>query len=117
VNPKKAVLETEEKCHVRIVHLDRVDRAREKAISDHEADRLALTFKVLGDMTRLKIVMALGEGEMCVCDLSAFLGVSTWPLLRSAATVRCSTTLWMMSMWQVFSILAWSTCESDGLEV
>jgi len=76
VNPKKAVLETEEKCHARIVHLDRVDRARDKAIPDHEADRLALTFKVLGDMTRLKIVMALSEGEMCVCDLSAFLGVS-----------------------------------------
>ena len=63
-------------CVVRMVHLDRVARAREEAIPDHDLDRLALTYKVLGDPTRLKIVMALCAGEMCVCDLSAFLGLS-----------------------------------------
>jgi DNA-binding transcriptional ArsR family regulator len=63
-------------CVVRVVHPDRVARAREEAIPDHDLDRLALTYKVLGDPTRLKIVMALCAGEMCVCDLSAFLGLS-----------------------------------------
>ncbi len=63
-------------CQVRVVHLDRVARARQEAIPDHDLDRLALTYKVLGDPTRLKIVMALWGGEMCVCDLSAFLGLS-----------------------------------------
>lgn len=32
--------------------------------------------KVLGDPTRLKIVMALTKEELCVCDLSALSGVS-----------------------------------------
>jgi DNA-binding transcriptional ArsR family regulator len=66
----------EETCGVRVVHIDRVNRARDEAIRDPELDRLAQTYKVLGDPTRLKIVMALGGGEMCVCDLAAFLDIT-----------------------------------------
>ena len=72
----RATLMEEDGCRVRVVHFDRVNRARSEAIPDHELDRLALTFKILGDPTRLKIVMALLVGEMCVCDLAAFLGLS-----------------------------------------
>lgn len=32
--------------------------------------------KVLGDPTRLKIVMALAKTKLCVCDLSALFGIS-----------------------------------------
>ena len=63
-------------CEVRTIHLDRVIRARNEAIPDPLLERLALTYKILGDPTRLKIVMALKSGEMCVCDLAAFAGVS-----------------------------------------
>jgi DNA-binding transcriptional ArsR family regulator len=56
--------------------MDRVSQARETAIAGVELDRLVSTYKVLGDCTRLKIVMALRDVEMCVCDLAAFLGVS-----------------------------------------
>lgn len=66
----------EEVCGVRIVHTERVRRAHKELIGNSELTRLASTYKVLGDPTRLKIVMALGKGEMCVCDLAAFLGVS-----------------------------------------
>jgi len=65
-----------ESCNVRVVHLDRVARARHKALDAMELDRLAATYKILGDPTRLKIVMALLNGEMCVCDLAAFIGLS-----------------------------------------
>ena len=47
-----------------------------KAISDQELDRLSLTYKVLGDPNRLKIVMALRNVEMCVCDLAAYTGLT-----------------------------------------
>ena len=33
-------------------------------------------FKVLGDATRLKIVLALSKEELCVCDISALIKVS-----------------------------------------
>jgi DNA-binding transcriptional ArsR family regulator len=63
-------------CRVRVVHLDRVEQARKETISEQEIDRLALTYRVLGDPNRLKIVMALRNVEMCVCDLAAFIGLS-----------------------------------------
>ena len=63
-------------CEVRTVHLDRVIRARDEAIAGPLLERLALTYKILGNPTRLKMVMALQSGEMCVCDLAAFAGVS-----------------------------------------
>ena len=72
----KKGLREEEGCRTRIVHLDRVSRARRQAIPESEMERLALTYKVLGDPTRLKIILALAEGEMCVCDLAAYLGLS-----------------------------------------
>ena len=72
----KARFLEEDGCRVRVVHLDRVEQARKKTISQQELDRLALTYRVLGDPNRLKIVMALRNSEMCVCDLAAFLGLS-----------------------------------------
>jgi len=66
----------EDGCQIRVVHLDRVEKARRETVSAHELDRLSLTYKVLGDPNRLKIVMALRKVEMCVCDLAAFTGLT-----------------------------------------
>jgi DNA-binding transcriptional ArsR family regulator len=63
-------------CGVRILHGERVARAREESLGEKDLLRLALTYKILGDPTRLKIVMALAKGEMCVCDLAAYLTLS-----------------------------------------
>jgi len=63
-------------CNVRIIHTDRITKAREKSIADDQLERLALTYRLLGDPTRLKIVIALWQVEMCVCDIAAFLGMS-----------------------------------------
>jgi DNA-binding transcriptional ArsR family regulator len=73
---RKANLIEEDGCLVRMVHLDRVAIAREEAMRDQDLERLALVYKALGDPTRLKIVMALSRGEMCVCDLAALLNLS-----------------------------------------
>ncbi len=67
---------TPETCDVRVVHLDRVARANAEAIATKELEQLALTFKIMGDPTRLKIILALRGGEMCVCDIAAFVGLS-----------------------------------------
>ena len=66
----------EEGCQIRVVHLEQVEQARKEAISERELERLSLIYKVLGDRNRLKIVMALRNVEMCVCDLAAFTGLS-----------------------------------------
>jgi DNA-binding transcriptional ArsR family regulator len=76
MSPTKANLVEEDGCQVRMVHLDRVARARKEAITDRKLDRLALIYKLLGEPSRLKMAMALRGGEMCVCDLAALLGIS-----------------------------------------
>ncbi|MCA1563749.1 MAG: metalloregulator ArsR/SmtB family transcription factor [Acidobacteria bacterium] len=38
--------------------------------------RLADTFKLLGDTTRVRILDTLSKGELCVCDIAALLRLS-----------------------------------------
>jgi len=61
---------------LRIVNPDRVKTARREASPGDELQRLATIYQVLGDPSRLKIVMALRREEMCVCDLAALTGIS-----------------------------------------
>jgi DNA-binding transcriptional ArsR family regulator len=61
---------------LRVVHPDRIERARNDAFSAQELDRMAQIYKLLGDPSRLKIVLALRRQEMCVCDLAALTGIS-----------------------------------------
>jgi ArsR family transcriptional regulator, lead/cadmium/zinc/bismuth-responsive transcriptional repressor len=75
--PDTATLnENEDRCHVRVIHEDKIREARAMALPDDRLERLATIYRLLGDPTRLKITMALKYAEMCVCDLAAFLEVS-----------------------------------------
>ena len=60
----------------RIVHPERVKSARSEASPDNELAALAVVYRVFGDPSRLKILMALRRDEMCVCDLAALTGIS-----------------------------------------
>ncbi|MGD9175220.1 MAG: metalloregulator ArsR/SmtB family transcription factor [Desulfobacterales bacterium] len=72
----KAKCQDGEDCQVRVIHMDRVEQARRDTVSEKEIERLSSIYKILGDPSRLKIVMALKNVEMCVCDLAAFVGLS-----------------------------------------
>jgi len=61
---------------VRTVHIDRIKQAGRESIPESDLLRLALIFKVMGDPTRLRIITALQGGEMCVCDLAAYLNLT-----------------------------------------
>jgi ArsR family transcriptional regulator len=39
-------------------------------------EAIAETFRVLGDPTRVRILDALADGELCVCDIAALVGIS-----------------------------------------
>ncbi len=66
----------EDICNVRVIHADKIEQAHQAAIPDERLHRLAMIYRMLGDPTRLKILMALKQVEMCVCDMAAFLGIS-----------------------------------------
>ncbi len=72
----KSNITAEDGCRIRMVHLDRVARAKAGSLNRPELEKLSLIFKLLGDPTRLRLVTALMGGEMCVCDLAASLGLS-----------------------------------------
>ena len=44
--------------------------------AENELYDLSDFFKILGDSTRMKIIWALDESEMCVCDLAALLNMT-----------------------------------------
>jgi len=46
------------------------------ALSDVSAVALADTFKVLGDVTRVRILDAVSRSELCVCDIARLVGLS-----------------------------------------
>lgn len=84
---KKECLE-EDGCLVPVVHLARVARARKEGLNEEKLNRLTQLFKALGNPTRLKIIQALALGEMCVCDLSAYLKLSESAVSHQLARLR-----------------------------
>lgn len=63
-------------CEVALVHEDAVRAALSGQADDEELAYLADTFQMLASPTRLRIVEALADRELCVCDLSAVVGVT-----------------------------------------
>jgi DNA-binding transcriptional ArsR family regulator len=63
-------------CRVRVIHEERLAAARESALALEELARLSTLYKALADPTRLRLILALRDGEMCVCDLAALARVS-----------------------------------------
>ena len=45
-------------------------------------------FKMLGDSTRVKIMWALDENEMCVCDIAALLNMSKSAISHQLKSLR-----------------------------
>jgi ArsR family transcriptional regulator len=62
-----------ESCSCSIIHEDIVNKARDLMPEEETLYDLAELFKVFGDTTRIKIICALFESEMCVCDIAALL--------------------------------------------
>ena len=63
-------------CDVLLFDEERVRRVREKMLSEALLLDLAETFKVLAHPTRIRILRALAQEELCVCDLAQVLGLS-----------------------------------------
>lgn len=59
-------------CNVHHKLLNRLDQK----LSDETYQHLAEIFKTLGDPTRMRIIHALAQTELCVCDLAELLQMS-----------------------------------------
>ncbi len=65
-----------EKCEYLCVHEDTVKKVINDMPEEEKLYDLAELFKIFGDSTRIKILYALFEEELCVCDIAQLLNVS-----------------------------------------
>ncbi len=64
-------------CDFMCAHPDTIGRISSLMPEDDSLIDLAELFKVFGDSTRIKILSALSAGELCVCDLSTVVGMTS----------------------------------------
>lgn len=65
-----------EKCEYIHIHEDIVDKVKDTLPDEELLYDLADFYKVFADSTRIKILYALLQSEMCVCDLAQILNAS-----------------------------------------
>ena len=77
-------------CDCNIIHEDIVKNTLNKMPDEYLFTKLAEFFKILGDITRTKILFALDQNEMCVCDIANVLGMSKSSISHQLGTLRRS---------------------------
>lgn len=63
-------------CSTRVVDAERVAAVHARMPADTDLTDTADVFGLLSDPGRLRLLMALLEGELCVCDLAVVSGLS-----------------------------------------
>ncbi len=75
-------------CDCNIIHGEIVTDTLNKMPKGDLFNKLAEFFKILGDTTRAKILYALDQNEMCVCDIANVLGMSKSSISHQLAALR-----------------------------
>jgi len=73
---KKEIESKDDLCSVSFVHETLVEKTRRAMLSHEKAEKLATLFSAMGDPSRIKILYALSQQELCVCDLQQLLKMS-----------------------------------------
>ncbi len=63
-------------CETTVIHEEVVELVRQTMPAEELLFNLAEFFKVFGDTTRIRILYALFQSEMCVCDIAHLLSMS-----------------------------------------
>ena len=63
-------------CDCNVIHEAIVNQTKEKMLDNDFINEISLFFKILGDNTRVKILFALDNNEMCVCDIANVLNMT-----------------------------------------
>ncbi len=75
-------------CDCEVIHEDLVNEVRAKMPEDGNLYELADLFKIFADSTRIKMLWALEESEMCVCDLAVLLGMTKSAISHQLRTLK-----------------------------
>lgn len=75
-NNAKKVCENKKGCDCNLLHKDAVESTLKNMPSDEILLEMADFYKALSDSTRIKIMAALSQNELCVCDISSILNMT-----------------------------------------
>lgn len=75
-------------CDCNIIHNDVVDTVKNNMPSDKLLSDLAKLYKLIGDITRIKILFALDNSEMCVCDIANVLSMTKSAVSHQLAVLK-----------------------------
>ena len=78
----------EEVCESEVIHDEIVKKVKATFPKDEMIFDLADFYKIFGDTTRVKILYALDKSELCVCDISALLGMSVSAVSHQLRALR-----------------------------
>ena len=77
-------------CDCNIIHGNIVKDTISKMPQEDMFYKIAEFFKIIGDQTRTKILFALDQNEMCVCDIANVLNMSKSSISHQLAILRKS---------------------------
>ena len=77
-------------CDCNIIHKDIVEDTLKNMPEQDLFNKIAEFFKILGDTTRTKILFALDNNEMCVCDIANVLNMTKSSISHQLGTLRRS---------------------------
>ena len=75
-------------CKSYSIDTERINKVRMIMKPEGTFSRLAETFKVLGDPTRLKMLYALSSEELCVCELTELLAMTQSAISHQLRVLR-----------------------------
>ena len=77
-------------CDCPTVHEDVVKLVKEKMLLENDFALMTRFYKTLGDSTRIRIIWALYNHEMCVCDLANLLSMTKSAISHQLRELRIS---------------------------
>ncbi len=81
-------MEEKDICEIVCVHEEDVKEVKSKMLEDELLFEVSDNFKIFGDSTRIKILYALSQRDLCVCDLAAVLDMSQSAISHQLRVLR-----------------------------
>lgn len=107
-------MDKKEFCETNVIHNDIVNKAAGKLLSEEQFTELAEFYKIFSDSTRIKILQALLQSEMCVCDISALLKMQQSAISHQLRLLRQSN---MVKNRKVGKVVYYSLKDSHVSEI
>ncbi len=102
-------------CDEEELHEERLRRALDKMPSDENIEEMGLRFKALSESSRLKILLALSDGELCVEHITEAIGGNQSAvshqlrILKDNRIIKCRRSgkkiLYSISDWHIMTII------------